>query len=43
MVPPLYQIEAQVKAEMRRLAHQEAIQEYLADLRSLADIQVLRP
>jgi len=43
VVPPLYQIEAQVKAEMRRLAHQEAIQEYLADLRSLADIQVLRP
>lgn len=43
VVPPLYQIEAQVKAEMRRLAHQGAIQDYVAELRSLADIQVLRP
>ncbi len=43
VIPPLYQIEAQVKAEMRRLAHQGAIQDYVAELRSLADIQVSRP
>ena len=43
MVPPLYQIEAQVKAEMRRLAHQGAIKDYVVELRSLADIQVSRP
>jgi len=43
VVPPLYQIEAQVKAEMRRLAHQGAIKDYVAELRSLADIQVSRP
>ncbi len=43
VVPPLTEVEARVKSEMLRRAHLGAIEEYIAELRAAADIQLMQP